>query len=268
MTALTTAHIIELDRDPREGAILTLNEKTGEIEINSSNDGTRRSLYTADDGRTKYGDTTRYDENTYEPLEDPDALIVLLDHEGIAAQIDSDVMDEDGRITLEGAAILVDWLAGEHHLQREVSYALETGDEETGWQAVATGTETSADPLDAYALAVLDTQWGELRADLDDDEQADALITAWRVRAVTGPEERVHEHGPVTQSATVDGTGYRAAVLVRAIRDMQGEERAIARARRDAVRRLVAETGSQVAAAAYLGVSQPTVSEMLKRAVR
>lgn len=264
MTALTTAHIMELDTDPREHAALVLNEKTGEIEVISTAYDNSRSVYRADDGRTMYGDTTRYDEHTYQAIEDPDALVVLLDHEGIQSQIDSDMCDENGRVTLEGAAILVDIVADFHHLEREVSYALQTGDDETGWQTAATGTGASADHLSDYALAVLDTQWGELRVGLDSDEQADEMIGSWRVLAVTGPEERVHEHQPM-QSALVGGSNYRARVTVRAIRDLQREESRLAGQRRAMVHRLVEVAGSQVAAAAHLGVSQPTISEMIKR---
>lgn len=265
MPALTTAHIMELDRDPREHAALVLNQKTGEIEVISTAYDNTRSVYRADDGRTMYGDTTQYDEHTYQAIEDPDALVVLLDHEGIQAQIDSDMCDENGRVTLEGAAILVDVVADFHQLEREVSYALQTGGDETGWQTVATGTGSTTGELNGYAQAVLDTQWGELRGGLDSDEQADRMIALWRVLAVTGPEERAHEHEPM-QRALVDGSHYRARVTVRAIRDLQREESRLAAKRREMVRRLVEVTGSQVAAAAHLGVSQPTVSEMVKRA--
>lgn len=247
MTALTTAHIMELDTDPREHAALVLNEKTGEIELIS----------------TAFGDASGYDENG--PVEDPDALVVLLDREGIQAQIDSEVMDEDGHVTLEGAAILMDIVADEHHLQREVSYALETRDE-TGFRTVTTGTGQTAGLNEEHALAILDTTWDEMRANAESDDQADEMMALWRARVVTGPVERLGEHDlPPTQSAVCDGSHYRASVTVRAIRDIQREQRRLAQARREQVRRLVEVTGSQVAAAAHLGVSQPTISEMIKQ---
>lgn len=148
---------------------------------------------------------------------------------------------------------------------RSAYYEIEISDESEIWQTEhddARGVETLDD--DTYladaARLILDNRIADLTAD-------DALPAYMRVRVWHTQDDARAGYAPLAEA---EHTPVDAAVTAvrAATRAMEEGQARLAADRARAVARLVDVAGSQSAAARALGISQPTINEILRRASR